>query len=222
MRNRFDKFNKTPNMTQFNKLREMNPAPRNIYYLTFRDQNTGKDLCLRREKKRREGEKNKWEQLTTFTSNPKENPLIRINVTSVDTYTVLDGDFPDTNMLISIDASYKEHVDADLAAKFNQREIDNYNLAMSSTDESFQAEMDAILVEREVVEERLTALERREDELLRRWALKLSVDLKISPEHVAFGSHICDSRKLYPCVYDNHEDPRWDECLLCGLPHERK
>lgn len=36
------------------------------------------------------------------------------------------------------------------------------------------------------------------------------------------GSQVCDNSPTPRCWYDAQKDPRWDSCLFCGDPHERK
>ena len=43
-----------------------------------------------------------------------------------------------------------------------------------------------------------------------------------STTHVAPGSWECSESPLGICIYNNHEDPCLDECVVCGDPEERK
>lgn len=50
--------------------------------------------------------------------------------------------------------------------------------------------------------------------------------LNPSHHHVSMprqGTQICYKPSPTPrCWYDDQKDPRWDSCLFCGEPHERK
>lgn len=36
------------------------------------------------------------------------------------------------------------------------------------------------------------------------------------------GVHECKDSPIGLCVYDEDDDPSWDDCLICHGPHERK
>ena len=38
----------------------------------------------------------------------------------------------------------------------------------------------------------------------------------------SLGVHECNKSPYGFCTYDHVEDPRWDFCVFCGDPHERK
>lgn len=41
-------------------------------------------------------------------------------------------------------------------------------------------------------------------------------------DNISIGSHECKESPIGICFYNNREDPVWDNCLICGDPHERK
>lgn len=36
------------------------------------------------------------------------------------------------------------------------------------------------------------------------------------------GDQRCEDSPIKLCVYNEDLDPRWDDCIICGLPDERK
>lgn len=45
---------------------------------------------------------------------------------------------------------------------------------------------------------------------------------KVDGHGFCVGMHECPKSPLGYCVYDHVDDPRWDGCLYCHEPHERK
>jgi len=41
-------------------------------------------------------------------------------------------------------------------------------------------------------------------------------------EHIKMGSWDCENSPIGICVYDDIEDPYYDNCIFCQEPHERK
>jgi hypothetical protein len=45
---------------------------------------------------------------------------------------------------------------------------------------------------------------------------------KYHQDQLAEGVHECSTSPSGTCVYDHERDLRWDNCLFCGDPYERK
>lgn len=39
---------------------------------------------------------------------------------------------------------------------------------------------------------------------------------------LSIGIHSCDESPIGICCYEKFDDPVWDDCIYCHLPHERK
>lgn len=74
----------------------------------------------------------------------------------------------------------------------------------------------------EIAEEMLERYRCEEAKTERNMCIKLGQKLNIDPDNLAIGFHDCPDSPIRQCVYDDHEDPRHDDCLFCQEPSERK
>ena len=44
----------------------------------------------------------------------------------------------------------------------------------------------------------------------------------LTNEWLVVGDHHCEDSPIKLCIYNDEVDPSWDDCIICGLPDERK
>ncbi len=118
--------------------------------------------------------------------------------------------------------AYKEFTDSKLAESTILSAVQVNKIISERPEEDILSALNIVHDEISKVRAQLNELKNQANSIkstaLRRLAMEQNADV----EDLEYGCHRCDSNSKLQCVYNIAEDPARDECLRCGMPHERK
>lgn len=194
-------------------------SKKNILYLGLFNSITNEALVLKRTRISTKPVKYSSDLFETHSSNPMQCNLRTVANGELE---IVNGELSNGFGLVTIEVSYKEFTDGKLAESTILSAVQELKMISERSEEDILSALSIVHDEIEKVRSQLHELQVQANSIKSTALKRLAMEQNVDVEDLEYGCHTCDSNSNLHCVYNITEDPARDECLRCGMPHERK